>query len=71
MRLCDYSPHKHIFRRVAVKRTNVSQFLDVRRVGSAKCGYDWVCSVEPPSGFFGATAKGESFSSFHTRSITV
>jgi len=49
MRLCDYSPHKHIFRRVAVKRTNVSQFLNVRRVGIAKCGYDWVCSVEPPS----------------------
>lgn len=49
MRLCDYSPHQHIFRRVAVKRTDFSQFLNVRRIGSAECGYDWVCSVEPPS----------------------
>ena len=49
MRFCDDTPHKYIFRRVAVERTDVSQFLDVRRVGSAEGGYDWVCSVELPS----------------------
>lgn len=49
MRFGNYSPHQHIFRRVAVERTDVSQFLNVRRIGSAECGYDWVSSVEAPS----------------------
>jgi len=66
----DYPPYQHIFRRAATQGAHISQNLDVRCVLCAKGGYNRVGVVQLPLvsavSVFGATAKGDSFSSFHT-----
>ena len=71
MGLGDDTPYKHIFRCSASERPDVTELCDVCRVLLGERRYDWVGVVESPLGSFGAFAKGDSLSAFHTPTSAV